>query len=78
MKALDRPNLLRDVSLIMADQHVNILSCNMQAGGDRRASMRFDFELGDPSHLSVVLGSIRSIDGVYESYRVLPGSGNRD
>ena len=78
VRALDRPNLLRDVSLIMADQHVNILSCNMLAGNDRRASMRFDFELGDPSHLSVVLGSIRSIDGVYESYRVLPGSGRLD
>ncbi|MEO6988307.1 MAG: bifunctional (p)ppGpp synthetase/guanosine-3',5'-bis(diphosphate) 3'-pyrophosphohydrolase [Aquihabitans sp.] len=77
VRALDRPNLLRDVSLVMADQHVNILSCNMLAGGDRRASMRFDFELGDPSHLSVVLGTIRNIDGVYESYRVLPGAGSR-
>ena len=38
------------------------------------AAMRFDFELGDPSHLSVVLGTIRELDGVYESYRVLPGA----
>jgi len=36
--------------------------------------MRFDVELGDPSHLNLVLGAIRGIDGVYESYRVLPGS----
>ncbi len=74
VRALDRPRLLRDVSSTLADHHVNILACNMKTGGDRMAAMRFDFELGDPSHLSVVLGSIRSLDGVYESYRVLPGA----
>ena len=36
--------------------------------------MRFDVELGDPSHLGLVLGAIRGIEGVYETYRVLPGS----
>ena len=74
VRAIDRPRLLRDVSSALADQHVNILACNMKAGGDRMATMRFDFELGDPAHLSVVLGTIRGIDGVYESYRVLPGA----
>ena len=75
VRALDRPRLLRDVSATLADHHVNILSCSMKAGADRMAHMRFDVEMGDPSHLSVVIGSIRGIDGVYESYRVLPGSG---
>lgn len=74
VRALDRPRLLRDVSAALADHHVNLLSCSMKTGGDAVAAMQFDFELGDPSHLSVVLGSIREIDGVYESYRVLPGS----
>ena len=74
VRAIDRPRLLRDVSSALADNHVNILTCAMTAGGDRVASMRFDVELGDPSHLGLVLGSIRGIEGVYESYRVLPGS----
>ena len=74
VRAIDRPRLLRDVSSALADNHVNILTCAMTTGGDRVASMRFDVELGDPSHLSLVLGAIRVIDGVYESYRVLPGS----
>ncbi len=74
VRAIDRPRLLRDVSSTLADNHVNILTCAMTTGGDRVASMRFDVELGDPSHLSVVLGSIRGIEGVYETYRVLPGS----
>ena len=37
--------------------------------------MRFDVELGDPSHLDSVLRSIRGIDGVFEAYRVMPGKG---
>ena len=74
VRALDRPRLLRDVSSALADHHVNILSCTMKAGNDRMAVMRFDFELGDPSHLGAVLGTIRTLDGVYESYRVLPGA----
>ena len=47
----------------------------MKTGSDRLAGMRFDFELGDPSHLSAVLGTIRRIDGVYDAYRILPGKG---
>ncbi|MCU1455772.1 MAG: relA [Acidimicrobiales bacterium] len=74
VRALDRPRLLRDVSSTLADHHVNILSCAMKTGADRVASMRFDFELGDPSHLGAVLRSIRGLDGVYDAYRVLPGA----
>ena len=74
VRAIDRPRLLRDVSSALADNHVNILTCAMTTGGDRVASMRFDVELGDPSHLSLVLGAIRGIEGVYDSFRVLPGA----
>ena len=38
--------------------------------------MRFDFELGDPSHLDAVLAHASSgIDSVYDAYRVVPGKG---
>ncbi len=60
--------------MVLAYTHVNILSSNLLAGGDRTATMRFEFELGDPAHLSTVLGGIRGIDGVYDSFRVLPGA----
>ena len=55
VKALDRARLLRDVSTALADHHVNILSCSTHTGADRISKMRFDFELGDPSHLDSVL-----------------------
>src|SRR5690606_16187457 len=75
VKGLDRARLLRDVSGVLADHHVNIVSCNTITGSDRISKMRFDFELGDPSHLDSVVGGIKQIDGVYDAYRVLPGKG---
>ena len=75
VKGLDRARLLRDVSAVLADHHVNIVACNTVTGSDRISKMRFDFELGDPSHLDSVIGGIKQIDGIYDAYRVLPGKG---
>ncbi len=74
VKALDRTRLLRDVANVLSDQHVNIVACTTSTGGDRVARMRFEFEFADPSHLSTVLRVIKSIDGVYDAYRILPGA----
>jgi GTP diphosphokinase / guanosine-3',5'-bis(diphosphate) 3'-diphosphatase len=73
VKALDRARLLRDVTAVFADHQVNILSCTTQTGSDRVSKMRFDTELGDPSHLDNLLSTIRGIDSVYDAYRVVPG-----
>jgi GTP diphosphokinase / guanosine-3',5'-bis(diphosphate) 3'-diphosphatase len=75
VKALDRAKLLRDVSVVLADHHVNIISCNSMTGSDRISKMRFDFELADPSHLDAVLDTVKQIDSIYDAYRVLPGKG---
>jgi GTP pyrophosphokinase len=75
VKALDRPRLLQDVTATLTEHHVNIISSQSHAGGDRVAKMRFEFELGDPSHLETLLNRVRSIDSVYDAYRVLPGAG---
>jgi GTP pyrophosphokinase len=73
--ALDRSRLLRDVANSLSEQHVNIVACSTNTGGDRVAKMRFEFEMGDPSHLDAVLRTIRQIDGVYDAYRLVPGKG---
>jgi GTP pyrophosphokinase len=73
VKALDRSRLLRDVSNALSDHHVNIVASSTHTGSDRVASMRFEFELGDPSYLDAVVRQIKSIDGVYDAYRVVPG-----
>jgi GTP diphosphokinase / guanosine-3',5'-bis(diphosphate) 3'-diphosphatase len=71
--ALDRSRLLRDVANAMSDHHVNIVSCSTHTGNDRVAKMRFEFEMADPNHLEAVLRTIKTIDAVYDAYRVVPG-----
>jgi GTP pyrophosphokinase len=71
--ALDRSRLLRDVANAISESHVNIVACSTHTGGDRVAKMRFEFELADPSYLAGILRTIKSIDGVYDAYRIVPG-----
>jgi GTP pyrophosphokinase len=70
VEALDRPRLLSDVTRVLSDQHVNILSASVATNRDRVAVSRFSFEMGDPKHLGHVLRAVRSVDGVYDVYRV--------
>jgi len=70
VEALDRTRLLSDVTRVLSDQHVNILSATVTTTRDRVAFSRFTFEMGDPKHLGHVLRAVRSIDGVYDVYRV--------
>jgi guanosine-3',5'-bis(diphosphate) 3'-pyrophosphohydrolase len=49
---------------------VNILSASVATNRDRVAVSRFSFEMGDPKHLGHVLKAVRSVDGVYDVYRV--------
>lgn len=74
VKALDRSRLLRDVSAVLGDHHVNIIACVTTTGSDRVSKMRFDFELGDPSHLDSLISIVKGIDSVYDAYRVVPGA----
>ncbi|MDS1271327.1 bifunctional (p)ppGpp synthetase/guanosine-3',5'-bis(diphosphate) 3'-pyrophosphohydrolase [Lipingzhangella sp. LS1_29] len=70
VEALDRTRLLSDVTRVLSDQHVNILSASVQTSRDRVALSRFTFEMADPTHLGSVLKAVRTIDGVYDVYRV--------
>ena len=51
IEALDRHRLLSDVTKVLADEKVNILSASVTTSGDRVAISRFTFEMGDPKHL---------------------------
>jgi GTP pyrophosphokinase len=77
VKALDRSKLLRDVSNAISDHQVNIVACSTHTGSDRISKMRFDFELADPSHLDAVIRTIKTIDAVYDAYRLVPGAKSR-
>src|SRR5207245_4303415 len=59
VEALDRSKLLRDVSTVLSDHHVNILASSSHTGSDRVARLRFEFELADPSHLESLLTTVK-------------------
>lgn len=73
VEALDRARLLSDVTRVLSDQHVNILSAAVSTSRDRIAVSRFTFEMADPLHLGHVLGAVRGVEGVYDAYRVSSG-----
>ncbi len=73
IEALDRPGLLSDVTRVLTEHHVNILSATVHTSDERLAISRFVFEMGDVSHLERVLNSVRRIDAVYDVYRVTTG-----
>jgi guanosine-3',5'-bis(diphosphate) 3'-pyrophosphohydrolase len=70
VEALDRAGLLSDVTRVLAENHVNILSATVTTTTERLALNRFVFEMSDTSHLDRLLNAIRRIDGVYDAYRV--------
>ena len=70
VEALDRSGLLSDVTRVLSEHHVNILSASVSTSDDRLALSRFVFEMGDTVHLDRVLNAVRRIDAVYDVYRV--------
>ena len=70
VEALDRSGLLSDITRVLSEHHVNILSASVQTNNDRLALSRYVFEMGDIVHLDRVLNAVRRIDAVYDLYRV--------
>ncbi|AYY13463.1 bifunctional (p)ppGpp synthetase/guanosine-3',5'-bis(diphosphate) 3'-pyrophosphohydrolase [Actinobacteria bacterium YIM 96077] len=73
VEALDRARLLSDITRVLSDQHVNILSATVATGSDRIAKSRFTFEMADPKHLGHVLKAVRGVEGVFDAYRLTSG-----
>ncbi|HVX45290.1 MAG TPA: bifunctional (p)ppGpp synthetase/guanosine-3',5'-bis(diphosphate) 3'-pyrophosphohydrolase, partial [Mycobacteriales bacterium] len=74
VEALDRHRLLSDITRVLSDERVNILSASVTTTRDRVAVSRFTFELGDPKHLDDLLSTVRGVEGVYDVYRVTSGN----
>lgn len=70
IEALDRSGLLSDVTRVLSEHHVNILSASVSTRSDRVALSRFVFEMGDPATLDHLLNAVKRIDAVYDVYRV--------
>ena len=73
IEALDRPGLLSDVTRVLSEHHVNILSATVNTSDNHLAISRFVFEMGEVTHLDRVLNAVRRIEAVYDVYRVMSG-----
>ncbi|MEN3310575.1 MAG: diphosphokinase / guanosine-3,5-bis(diphosphate) 3-diphosphatase [Micromonosporaceae bacterium] len=74
VEALDRHKLLADITRVLSEERVNILSATVATTRDRVAVSRFSFEMADPKHLGHLLAAVRKVDGVYDAYRVTSGT----
>ena len=77
VEALDRMNLLRDVTVILSEMGANVLSCTTSSHRDGMVEMRFLFQVSDISHIDLVLKKLRSIDGVFDARRMVAGKGSK-
>jgi GTP diphosphokinase / guanosine-3',5'-bis(diphosphate) 3'-diphosphatase len=70
VEAIDRARLLSDITMVLSDAHVNILSATLSTTRDRVAKSRFTFEMAEAKHLDTVLRAVRGVPGVFDAYRV--------
>ncbi|MEN8238707.1 MAG: bifunctional (p)ppGpp synthetase/guanosine-3',5'-bis(diphosphate) 3'-pyrophosphohydrolase [Actinomycetota bacterium] len=71
VEALDRANLLRDVTACLSDYGANIHASSSVTGRDRIALLRYEIELSDREALEHVLSNLRTIEAVYDAYRLV-------
>jgi GTP pyrophosphokinase len=72
VEALDRPNLLRDVTSAISDAGGNITASSTSTDADRVATLRYEVELSDPGQVDRVLADMRRVESVYEAFRLVP------
>ena len=71
VEALDRPKLLKDVTSVLSDYGANIHASSSVTGRDRIALLRYEIELSDREALETLLSGLRSVDAVYDAYRLV-------
>ena len=72
VEAMDRTKLLSDISTVLSDSGVNILTASVSTRKDRLAVFRFVFEIGNLENLTNVVRRVKQIQDVFDAYRVLP------
>ena len=78
IEAVDRLRLLQDVTIFLADQGVNILSCQTVTNKDDLVEMRFLFEVSDTERIDKILREILTVEGVFGARRVVSGNAQQD
>ena len=77
IEALDRINLLLDVTRIFSECGANVLSCSSNTHRDGVVEMRFLFEVNEIKKIDYVINNLLALDGVFDARRMLPGESMR-
>ena len=70
LEALDRQGLLSELTRVLNDQNINVLTMNSNRGEDLIATMRFTFSVSDTKQLGSLMTTLRNTEGVFDVYRV--------
>jgi GTP pyrophosphokinase len=73
IEAVDRMNLLVDVSKVFADAAANVLSCNTATHKDGLVEMRFLIQVSSLSMIDIAIKELIKLEGVFTARRMLPG-----
>ncbi|MFD2455438.1 RelA/SpoT family protein [Corynebacterium mendelii] len=73
LEALDRSGLLLELTKVISEQKVAVVSMNSYADDDHVAFAKFTFEVSDTKQLGSLMTSLRNIEGVYDVYRLTSG-----
>lgn len=70
LEALDRQGLLFELTRVMSESKLSVLSMNSQAADDHIATVRFTFTVSDTKQLGSLITTLRNTEGVFDVYRV--------
>jgi len=73
IEAIDRTKLLRDITNVISEYDINIVSANtVSASQNGQIKLRFLLEISNKYILKDVINNIKQINSIYDAYRVLP------
>ncbi len=70
VEAWDRPKLVRDITTVLGDQHINLLSASFSSDVQNLSKSYFMFEIGSDIHLEEILKDVRKVESVIDAYEV--------
>ena len=73
IEALDRTKLLRDITNVISEYDLNILSANtLKINKASHVKFRFLIEISNKYLIKDLISNIKNVDSIYDAFRILP------
>ena len=77
IEAVDRMNLLLDVTRVLSELGANVVSSSTASHRDGMVEMRFLFQMSDVAGIDRVIKSLSAVEGVFDAHRMVPGQSSK-